>query len=203
VGVPSSVRSLSNDAKVTPPDLHSFFAASASVAGALIGLLFVAISVAHERLTAENAAQAHRVRASAALTAFINALTVALFALLPGEKVGWAALVVAVTGLLFIVASLLSLWRVRSSQPGELRDALFLVSLVIVFALQLLYGLRVVLHPHNGSEVENIAILVTVCFFIGIARSWELIGGPSLTLRHEVTALVRARGQEAGDEPRA
>jgi hypothetical protein len=194
------VRSLSNDAGMTPADLHSFFTASASVAGALVGLLFVAISVAHERLTAEDAAQAHRVRASAALTAFLNALTVSLFALLPGD-VGGAAAVVGFLGLLFIVASLLSLLRVRRTQPGELRDAVFLVGLAAVFGVQLIYGLLVWLHPHHPGDVDNLAILVTACFFIGIGRSWELIGGPSIRLSGEVTAIVHARGQGAGEEP--
>lgn len=187
---------------MTPANLHGFFTASANVAGALIGLLFVAISVARERLTAENAAQAHRVRALAALTAFINALTVSLFALLPGEKVGGAALSVAVIGLVFVVASLLSLRRVRQTQPGEIRDALFLVGLVVVFGLQLIFGLLVVLHPHASGHVDGLAILVAVCFFIGIGRSWELIEGPSIKLSREVTAIVRAHGgQHTGDEP--
>jgi hypothetical protein len=181
---------------VTPVDLHGFFGASASVAGALIGLLFVAISVAHDRLTAEDAAQAHRVRASAALTSFINALTVSLFALLSNENMGWAALVTGLTGVLFIAGSLLSLLRVRRSQPGELRDALFLVGLAIVFGLQIGFGLLVIDHPHSTNDAENVAILVFVCFLIGIARSWELIGGPSIGLYSELRAMFKARGQE-------
>jgi hypothetical protein len=199
--VGATVRCVSNDADVIPADLDSFFAASAGVAGALIGLLFVAISVAHERLTAEDSAQAHRIRASAALTAFINALTISLFALVPHMQLGWTALVVAVIGLVFIVASLLSLMRVRRSQPGELRDALFLWGLVVTFALQLVFGLLVIMHPHRSGSVDTLAVLVIVCFLIGIARSWELIGGPSIGLRTELVALIRARGQEAPDPP--
>lgn len=38
-----------------------------------------------------------------------------------------------------------------------------------------------------------------VCFLIGIARSWELIGGPSIGLGHEVTAIVQERRPH--DEP--
>jgi len=182
---------------VTSAALDSFFSASAGVAGALIGLLFVAITVAHERLTAENAAQAHRVRASAALTAFINALTVSLFALIPGEHLGWPALVVAILGAMFVVASLLSLWRVRRTQPGEIRDAVFLGFLAITFGLQFAFGLLLINHPENVSDAHTIAILVIVCFFIGIARAWELVGGPSIGLVSELRATVQGRGAGA------
>ncbi len=185
---------------MTPVALHSFFAASASVAGALIGLLFVVISVAQERLTAPDAAQSHRVRASAALSAFINALTVSLFALLPGDDLGGSALAVSVVGLLFVTASLLSLLRVNRSQPGEARDALFLVGLVVALIVQLCFAVALLRNPADAGAANALAILVIVCFLIGIARSWELIGGPSIGLRGEIASLVRARSRDGGEE---
>ena len=180
---------------MTPPSLDTFLAASAGVAGALIGLLFVAISVAQERLTAENANPAHRVRASAALTAFGNALAVALFGLVPGIGLRGPAFVVGLLGLLFVVASLLLLLRVRESHPVPPRDVLFLAGLVAVFGLQLYYALRLIATAGDVGAARGIAVLIIVCFFIGIARAWELVGGPSIGLGHELMEIVRTRRQ--------
>jgi hypothetical protein len=178
------------DPQVVPESIHDFFTASGSVAGALIGLLFVAISVAAGRLAREEA-QIHRIRAVAALTAFSNALVVSLFALIPGHKIGPAAVAAACFGLIFVVAALLSLIRLHQVRQAVLRDALFLLGLVVTFVLQLLSGAEVLAQPGDAGSVNTIASLVIVCFLIGIARSWELIGGPSIGLTHEVTALVR------------
>jgi hypothetical protein len=190
---------------MVPEGIRDFFAASAGVAGALIGLLFVAISVSADRLAREEAAsQVHRIRATAALTAFTNALAVSLFSLIPGEKIGVTSVAVAATGLLFVTAALLSLVRLRQLRWAviRIRDVLFLVGLVVVFVIQLADGIGVIANPGNSGDVDTIAILVVCCFFIGIARAWELIGGPSIGIRREVTALVRGTGrdEEPGDE---
>jgi hypothetical protein len=191
------------DRPVVPADFHDFFAASAGVAGALIGLLFVAISVATGRLAhPEASGQLHRIRALGALTSFTNALSVSLFALLPGEKIGVTALVVAVIGLAFVTASLLSLIRLRHVRLlslirlrhvrwSEVRDGFFLVSLAATFIYQFIAGLSVANQPGDSGSVDTIAILVIVSFIIGISRAWELIGGPSIGIAREVAALVR------------
>ncbi len=175
---------------------HDFFAASAAVVGALIGLLFVAISVSGDRLAESGGAQPHRIRASAALTVFTNALTVSLFALIPGIHLGWPALITATLGEVFVGASLVSLYRVRREQPRAFRESLFLLGFAVVFAVQLLYGIKLTGDEENVGDVRALAILVIVCSLGGIARSWELIGGPAIGLRREVTRTVRERTHE-------
>jgi hypothetical protein len=184
---------------VVSGEIHTFFAASAGVAGALIGLLFVAISVSADRLAKEEkGAPVHRIRASAALTAFNNSLVVSLFALVPGVDIGTVAVTVACTGGVFVVASLLSLIRLHQMHWASLRDALFLLGLIVVFVIQFAEGISVITQRHDHSGVDAIGYLVVFCFLIGISRSWELIGGPSIGFRKEVTALVREHRDDTG-----
>jgi len=161
------------------------------VSGALIGLLFVAISVVGDRLTRIGAAtQVHRIRAYAALVSFVNTLSVSLFALIP-DHLGGAVIAVSLVGLAFVVAALLSLSRVRPRRWITVRDAVFLVGLAVVFVLQLISGLQVETQANDAGTVDTIAILVVVCFLLGIARAWELIGGPSIGIRQEIVSLAR------------
>ena len=188
------------DHQVVPENIHDFFVASGSAAGALIGLLFVVISVTSERLARAKAGTQHyRIRAVAAITAFTNALAVSLFALIPVHKIGPTATAVAVGGLLFVAAALLSLIRLRQVWQDTLRDALFLIGLAVTFVFQLIEGVDVIAHAGDSGAVDTIAILVVVCFLIGIASAWELIGGPSIGITQEVTELVRSHQRSADD----
>jgi hypothetical protein len=175
---------------------HDFFTAASAVVGALIGLLFVAISVSQDRLSERDGAQPHRIRASAALTVFTNALTVALFALIPGIHLGWPALITAALGEVFVCASLLSLHRLRHEQPGGWRESLFLGGTAIVFGIQVVTGIALTRNEENVGDVRTLAILVVVCALGGIARSWELIGGPQIGLRREVASTVRRHSHD-------
>jgi drug/metabolite transporter (DMT)-like permease len=123
--------------------LANFYPAAASVAGALISLPFVALTVAQDRSSAEPVTSVHQIRSAAALTSFGNALTVSLFELIEGAQAGTAAMIVAVAGLLFVLAVVLSLRGERHA----LRDTLFLAWLVAAFAAQLIASLNLSAHP--------------------------------------------------------
>ena len=161
---------------------REFFQASADVAGALIGLLFVAISVTSGRTFSAEESEVRGVRAAATLSALTNGLAVALFGLVPGFNVGTVAMVVGILGLLRIGGALLRVvprWR---AGPIRLWDLSFLVGLAVVFAIQLFYGIGLDRHPHDVGDLQAICVLVVVCFLIGIARAWELVGGPNVDL---------------------
>lgn len=177
---------------MVPEDLHDFFVASAGVAGALIGLLFVAISVSGGRLSAaEKSAPIHRIRAASSLTSFTNALTVSLFALIPGQKIAWTAVAVAGTGLAFVLATLLSLIRMHLLWSRRVLDVVFLLGLAVAFVFQLIAGVRLAVHPDLAGTVNTVAVLVVIFFLVGVSRAWELIGGPEFGFTHEVTQLIR------------
>ena len=173
------------------PEFHEFFVASGGVAGALIGLLFVAISVAPERVLADDAQRTHQVRAVAALTAFVNALSVSLFALIPHVGLGGSVFTIGLLGLLFVVGSIVALVRDASYHALSWREHTFLIGLAIVFALECFEGVRLMHHPTSADATSTVCVLVAVCFLIGIARAWELIGGPSISLRSQLTGAYR------------
>ena len=77
---------------------------------------------------------------------------------------------------MFVTASMLSLIRLRQADWHTLRDALFMVGLIITFVAQLISGIQVIVRPDDSGAVNRIAVLVVICFLIGIDRAWELVG---------------------------
>ena len=92
------------------------FVAIAGAAGALTGLLFVALSVAPRPHAGQQPDVIRQVRAGAALLAFTNALSVSLFGLVPHNEIGYPAVVVGVGGLLFTLGGLRSGAAVNNSR---------------------------------------------------------------------------------------
>jgi hypothetical protein len=90
-----------------------------------------------------------------------------------------------------VAASVLSLIRLRREHGARPRDALFLVVQAVTFVIQLTAGVSAIGSTVDVGATRTVAIVVIVSFLIGIARAWELIGGPEIGLGHELRLLGR------------
>lgn len=179
---------------MVPTSYHEFFAGCASVAGALVGLLFVAVSISSERLTGADAPIAFQLRAAAAFSVLVNALVITLFALLPDTNLGIVALVTSLSGLGTTCG--LVLIGVRESDLRRVRELVLVVVLFLLYGWQLVNSVRLLHHAGNTGALEDEAILVIVCFLIGIGRAWELVGIRRTGLVH--TAVTQKLAARAG-----
>lgn len=185
---------------MVPTSYYDFFAACATVAGALIGLLFVAVSISPDKMSGAHASTEHQVRAGAAFSALINALIVALIALLPGANLGVATISVAAIGLSSTVALAIVFYRNRQGKirPGQL---LLLVIPHFLYALEFANGIALQGPGRHLSDLSNQGGLMVGFFVFAIARAWELVGATGTNLVATVAGL--AYGAARREEPEA
>ena len=80
---------------MVPDAFREHFTATATGAGALIGLLFVSISLRPDTVFGTKAAVHGRALAGSAFTALVNAFFVSLLALMPQSNLGYSAAIMA------------------------------------------------------------------------------------------------------------
>ncbi len=180
---------------MVPASYVDFFVASAGVAGALIGLLFVALSVAPQPKTAVDRLDLDA-RAGVAFSAFTDALVVSLFAIIPGVNIGIPALASGLGGLATCLAIGLVMWRLN--RPGRRRlRALGLQALVFVY--QIVTAIQLIVAPNSGFAIRTTAGIVVALFLVGIARAWALIGARGVGLSRAIRDAVRGLPVDVGD----
>lgn len=84
---------------MVPAAFQNYFTVSTQTSAALVGLLFVAVSLAPERTVMAGAPVERRAVALSAYTALLNAFFLSLVATLPRTNLGTAALPLSVIGL--------------------------------------------------------------------------------------------------------
>ncbi len=139
---------------MTSTALIGFFTACAAVAGSLIGLLLVAISLRYEQILGKTARRANRALAGAAFTALTKALLLSLGAILPRTDLGNPATALAVG----------PVWSTLKTHYGGLtrRDTsarLFIGSLLLHVS-ELGVGLLLVLQPTNSDLVYDLDYVI-------------------------------------------
>lgn len=180
---------------MTPDSYHDFFVAAASAAAALIGLLFVAITVAATR--EETPAQRIRSgrRAAASLTAFSNVLSTSLIALIPDTNAGYPATVIGALGVLFALSSARVLFgHGADGRPGR---AMFVLGQLVLFGFQLWFGIRALVHPGEEGALGGISGVMVASLSVGVSRAWDLVGFEDVGMFQSMRLLFRGEQHKA------
>lgn len=163
-----------------PADFTAFFAAGAGAAAALVGLLFVAVSISPERNVGPGAPLERQVVAEGAFTALTNASFVCLGALVPTFGVG----VIAVTaGAVALWHTITTGWRMLRASGGLVavaRGVFFVGSSLVLYGLECIYALQVLgaFGRPQPDAVYSIAYMLLFILAIGLLRAWQLLGAP-------------------------
>jgi len=166
---------------------NDFFAGSATIAGALVGLLFVALSIQPERNRDRHSVE-HRAVAGTAFTALIDALFTSLIGLQPGGGLQYGAVIFGALGLLSSINLARRLRAAGREVQLSRRWSTFMGFIIIVYAAQLIVGLWPKMSP--ASEASYTAAFIYAMFSLGIARSWELLGMQSTSLVDTIRATL-------------
>jgi hypothetical protein len=169
---------------------RDLFVAIAGAAGALTGLLFVALSVAPRPRAEQPPDVIRQVRAAAALVAFTNALAVSLFGLVPHNRIGYPAAVVGAGGLLFTLGGLRSILGEPAARRHVRSQLSLVVLLLAAFGFELGAGVIQIVYPHKSVPVDVIGNVLVASLLIGVARSWELVGDRDTGISASIAALA-------------
>lgn len=173
---------------MVPDAFREYFTATATGAGALIGLLFVSISLRPDTVFGTKAAVHGRALAGSAFTALVNAFFVSLLALMPQSNLGYSAAIMAA----------FSLYRTMQLHWRIGRKELHLVTLVLsiaAYGCQLVTGVLLVARPDSEFLVFTVAYLLIGSFGVALVRAWSLLQG-----RH-LAGQQAADGQPAASGP--
>ena len=168
---------------------RDLFVTIATSAATLIGLLFVALSVS-ERRAGNRSRVVRQFRAAAAFLAFINALSVTLFGLVPGTNAGYPALFLGITGLMFTAAGVRRTLELTVRRQVLTRVPFLVVLLLVVFGSEFAFGVVLLNNPHDSSALSNVGDILIVSLLIGIARAWELVSEWNTGLWSSLGALL-------------
>jgi hypothetical protein len=161
---------------MVPPEFLNFFIASTGAGAALVGLLFVAVSIAPEQMVTRRAPVERQAVAGSAFTALINAFFISLVALIPHLNLG--TLIVPFI-CLCLATTLIQAWqllRLRKGWQSLLRRAFLIVLSLGLYGLELLNALQLSFDPSQVTALYGLILLLVGVFALGLIRAWELLG---------------------------
>ncbi len=169
---------------MAPLDYSTYFVTIASVGATLFGLIFIVISIAPQSITAAEAPLERQVKATAAYTALLNPLIIALFALIPGEQIGIYVAALGGFGLINTCMMALTLLRESGRQVSRLRHSLFILAGFVLYSYEMYFAVLMLRSPSNPSPFIGLANILIILYIYGVFRAWDLVGIRQFHLRN-------------------
>src|SRR5262245_37904940 len=193
---------------MVPTDFANFFLATAGAGAALIGLLFVAISINPERTFGRQAQPVRQRVASGAFTALVNAFFISTSALIPHLNVGYVTLIMGGIGLVDSLRLggefLFGYWReslaVRLPWPVALRALAFMLVSLILYGYEVVLAVLLVMQPGTVAFVSTLSVILLGVYALGLVRAWDLLGAPPSSLIGWLNPLHEAPDAPTNDQ---
>jgi hypothetical protein len=150
--------------------------ASAGAGAALVGLLFVAVSVNPGRNIGPSAPPERQTVAASACTALINAFFISLVSLIDADSLGGVAIIVGAISLIATLRLVGDLFPPHVSRRVYARHVGFLAIGVIIYGLQVVHGWQCLSHGDSADYAYTITYLVIAAYGVGLTRAWQLLG---------------------------
>jgi len=157
---------------MVPGVYDAYFATLATAAAALIGLLFVAVSVRDDTIFGPNAMPGGEALAITAFTGLVNSFVVSLLGLIPKVNIGEPAVIMAVISIVAIV-------RLQHRLHTG-RNPIVLAITLVVYAAQFGFGVLLLVDSHDSDQLINLSIIVSVTLIVSLQRAWSLLKGKHL-----------------------
>ena len=160
---------------MVPEAFNNFFLASTGAAAALVGLLFVAISVAPEHIVQANAPIERQAMAASTFTALLNAFFISLGALIP-VNIGTLTLLMSALGLINSSFLAWNLLKERERWLNVVRRVFLILVSFIIYGFEFYYAILILKEPNNVGNIYMLAGLLLGVYGIGLIRAWQLLG---------------------------
>jgi hypothetical protein len=161
---------------MVPPEFGTFFVTCALAAASLVGLLFVAVSVAPEDTIMEGAPVDRQAVAATAWTAFINVFFIALGAQIPHTNVGGFVVLFGGIGLLSTAVLLRIVPRGDPDWQTLVRRLVLLAISTAIYVAEIWQGALLFQSPLRVGPLYAVQGLLMAVFGNGLVRAWQLLG---------------------------
>lgn len=161
---------------MVPQAFNSFFATSATAGAALVGLLFVAVSIAPHETVKAGAPIERQATSASAFSALINAFFISLAALIPGSNLGYITLLMGIVGLISSFSLARHLLRQWAGWKRLVRRGFLLVASFIIYGYETYFAALILTTPAATGALYGLAGLLLGVYGIGIVRAWQLLG---------------------------